>query len=190
MLMNKIRRPLVVAIIGLVMLGFGMITAVQAVKPPFIPPAFYGYPGYPAAVRIFASWDGNVMYESDASFVVSGWTYWVDETVDETELFPQPLRVQLFIKDSGGDWCEIELSRNAYGAGHIQNPNFVGPAYLWYAYFEPGYFDAGVYETNIQFTCKDPDNPSERMFCWDTDPESPTFGMDLNWFGLLTVLEG
>ncbi|MFX1415961.1 MAG: hypothetical protein ACFFC0_04065 [Promethearchaeota archaeon] len=190
--MNRTRRALVAAIIGMAILGFGLITAVEAVKPPFMPPEYLGYPGYPDAVRIWPGWDGNVIYESDASWVLSGWAYYVDEAepVDERELFPPPITVQLFIRSSGGDWCEIKLSRHAFGNAKSIDPHFVGPIHRWYAYFEPGYFDVGEYETNIQFTCKNPDNPKERMFCWDTDPTSPTYGMDLNWFGMLTVLDG
>ncbi|MHA2395276.1 MAG: hypothetical protein ACXAC0_01095 [Candidatus Thorarchaeota archaeon] len=190
--MNRIRKTLVVAIIGVVMLGFGLIAAVDAVKPPFMPPDFDPYPGYPDAVRIRPGLVGNWIYQSEASFIMQPWVYYVDEAepVDERELFPQPIRVQVWIKSSSGDWCEIKLSRNAVGNGHLINPYFVGPVYLWYAYFEPGYFAVGEYETHVQYTCKNPDNPSERMFCWDTDPTSPTYGMDLNFYGSLTVLDG
>ncbi|MFW9944132.1 MAG: hypothetical protein ACFFB7_03975 [Candidatus Sifarchaeia archaeon] len=183
--MNRVRRTLVVAIIGMAILGFGLITAVEAVKPPFMPPGYYGYPGYPDAVRIWPGWDENVIYESEASWVLSGWTYWIDETVDETELFPEPIRVHLWI---GGQ--EIKLSRHAFGNAKAIDPHFVGPVHRWYAYFEPYTFEPGVYETHIYYTCKDPDNPRERMLCWDTDPESPTFGMNIDWYGWLTVLDG
>ncbi len=191
--MSRVRRPLVVAIIGLVMLGFGLITAVEAVKPPFMPPRFDGYPGYPDAYRIFPGWDGNEIYRSEASFVLHSWAYYVDpeEPVDETELFPQPIRVQVWIKSSGGDWCEVKLSRNSWGnaAAVWGDPHFVGPNYRWYAYFEPYYFDAGVYETHVTYTCKDPDNPSQRMVCWNTIP-GPDYGTPLDFYGLLTVLDG
>jgi hypothetical protein len=183
----------VVAIIGVVMLGFGMIAAVDATKPPFLPPDYDGYPGYPDAVRIFPGWDGNWIFESEACFILQGWVYYVDEAepVDETELFPQPIRVQVWIRPAGsnGDWSEVKLSRNAVGKGHLINPYFVGPVYLWYAYFEPGYFDVGEYETHLLYTCKDPNNPSERITCWNTEP-GPNYGTPLDFYGLLTVYEG
>ena len=173
------------------MLGFGLITAAQAVKPPFQAPNFEGYPGYPDAVRLFVGFEGNEIHQSDASYLVQFWTYYVDEAepVDETELFPQPIRVQVSIRSEGGEWCEIELSRNAIGNGHL-GEHWVGPVYIWYAYFEPGSFDVGFYETHLEYTCKNPDNPSGRMYCWDTDPESDTYLMDLNFYGSLNVLEG
>lgn len=199
--MKRIQRVLVVTIISLVMLGCGMTTAVSAVKPPFMPPAYEGYPGYPDAAIIVPSFviDSNPyypnrFYESDASFIIAGWVYYVDplEPVDERELFPQPIRIQVWIKSPGGDWSEVKLSRYALGnaADIYDDPHYVGPILRWYAYFEPYTFDVGVYETHISYTCKDPDNPSQRMFCWDTDPTSPTFGQDLNWYGTFLVQEG
>jgi hypothetical protein len=187
------RRTLVVAIIGVVMLGFGMIAAVDAVKPPWLPPDFQGYPGYPDAVRLWPGLEGNWIYESEASFIVQGWGYYVDEAepVDEKELFPQPIRVQVWIRpadSSDDDWCEVELSRNAIGNGHIANPHFVGPFYLWYAYFEPGYFAVGEYETHVLYTCKDPNNPRERMTCWNTEP-GPNYMQPLDFYGSLSVFE-
>lgn len=184
---------MVVVIIGLVMLGFGMITAVSAVKPPHMPPDYYWYPGYPDAAYIFLSADDNVIYKSEASFVMAGWVYYVDpaEPVDERELFPQPIRIQIWFKISGGDWCEIKLSRYAVGnaAAVYGDPHYVGPIFRWYAYFEPGYFDVGVYQTHIQYTCKDPNNPTERMVCWNTEPGS-NYHDPLDWYGVLTVLDG
>ena len=189
--MKRIQKILVVAMLSLVMLGCGMTTAVSAVKPPFLPPTFEGYPGYPDAVRLFPILVGNEIYQSDASFFVQFWIYYVDpaEPVDETELFPQPVRVQAWIRSAGGDWCEIDLMRNSIGNGHLAAPVYVGPAYLWYAYFEPYTFDVGVYETHILYTCKNPDKPNERMVCWNTEP-GPNYHDPLDFYGTLTVLAG
>ncbi|MFW9909986.1 MAG: hypothetical protein ACFFEF_15570 [Candidatus Thorarchaeota archaeon] len=191
--MKRIQKILVVAILSLVMLGCGLTTTVSAVKPPFMPPGFEGYPGHPDALRVFFAWDGNVIHSSDPTFILSGWAYYVDEAepVDETELFPQPIRFQAWIKSSSGDWCEIKLSRHSIGnaAAIFGDPHFVGPLYRWYAYFEPYTFDAGVYETHVTYTCKDPNNPSERMVCWNTLP-GPDYGRPLDYYGLLTVLDG
>jgi hypothetical protein len=190
--MSRKRKVLVVAIIGVVMLGFGMIAAVDAVKPPYMPPTFEGYPGYPDAVRIRPGLVTNEIYKSDASFILQIWVYYVDpaEPVDERELFPQPIEVlvEYRLAGSNGDWFEVKLSRNSVGNGHLTNPYFVGPVYLWYAYFEPGYFDVGEYETHVKYTCKDPNNPSERMVCWDTAP-GPNYGTPIDFYGSLTVLE-
>ena len=115
--MNRIRRTLVVAIIGLVILGFGLISAVEAGKPP--PPG-----GYPDAERILL-WDYNVIDRSDASYVLAGWVYWVEPGYDETELFPQPIRVQMWITEDGSETeTEIKLSRHAVGNGQ---PTLVSP---------------------------------------------------------------
>ena len=175
--MNRIRRTLVVAIIGVVMLGFGLIAAVDAVKPP----------PYEDAIRIHR-FVPTTIHESDASFFWNGWVYMVEPGYDETELFPQPIRFQLWI----GDY-EIKLSRYAVGHGELEEtglfepwklPYLVGPLRCWYAYFEPGYFDVGEYQTHIKWTCKDPDSPSNRIVI-----DYPGVG-PLEFWGLLTVQEG
>ncbi len=169
--MNRIQRTLVVAIVGMAILGFGLISAVEAVKPP--PPG-----GYPDAERI-AYWEEvNVIDESDASYWLISWVYWAEPGYDETELFPQPLEVRLWIGDN-----EIKLSRHSYGHGELDDilspdwlPYVVGPMFRWYAYFEPYTFDAGVYDTHWTLTCKNPESPRERLLLTDA-------------WGLLIVLE-
>ena len=181
--MNRIKKPLVVVIIGLIMLGFGMVTAVSAVKPPFRPPTISPYPD---AVWIEPGLYDNVILQSDASFITKFWTYYVDpeEPVDETALFPQPIRCQVWI-----DGEEIKLSRSAIGNGHIPDPHYVSPVYIWYAYFEPGYFSVGEHQTHVTYTCKDPNNSAGRMVVWNTLP-GPGYGVPLDFDGLLTVLDG
>lgn len=200
--MTRIRRVLVMAIIGVVMMGFGFISAVDADKPPFMPPDYYFVPGYPDASnvngRIFPGYvydplEGpwNIFEKSDVSFIMQGWVYWEIEL----DLFPQPIQVHVWIRpaDAGEDaWVEVKLSRMAVGHGNLQYvlpPEWldvvVGPLYRWYAYFEPNYWDVGEYETHLQYTCKDPDNPSERMVVWDT-----VTGELLDYYGMFLVQEG
>ncbi|MHA2140750.1 MAG: hypothetical protein ACXADC_13440 [Candidatus Thorarchaeota archaeon] len=183
--MNRIRRTIVVAIIGMAILGFGFITAVEAVKPPPLG-------GYPDAERIWL-WDYNVIEKSDASYVLGGWVYWVEPGYDETELFPQPIRIQMWITEDGSETeTEIKLSRHAVGHGQLDEwgflpeelPYLVGPMYRWYAYFPPGYFDVGEYQTHIRYTCKDPDNPRNRIVVVD-----PFWG-PIDWYGWLSVQDG
>ncbi|MFW9976176.1 MAG: hypothetical protein ACFFDQ_12970 [Candidatus Thorarchaeota archaeon] len=204
--MNRKRKTLVVAIVGLVMLGCGLVTSVSAVKPPFHKPRYDPQPGYPDAVMIIPGfvynpsypkpwcyW--NIMDRSDASFILVGWFNWVDEMVDERELFPQPIKIQVWIKSVDSDvWCEVKLSRTAVGNAHLEDwlrpeylPYAYGPIRQWYAYFEPNHFAAGEYDSHILITCKDPDNPSERMTCWDTSvgPDEKT-----DYYGMFLVNEG
>lgn len=155
--MNRIRRTLVVAIVGMAIVGFGLISTVEAVKPPPMG-------GYPDAVRVFP-WTLTTIDASDASYFLIGWYYWVEPGYDETKLFPQPLEVRLWIGDN-----EIKLSRHSIGHGELDDlftpeemQHIVGPLFRWYAYFEPYTFDAGVYDTRITWTCKNPDYPRERL---------------------------
>jgi hypothetical protein len=203
--MNRIRRALVVAIIGVVMLGFGLISAVDAEKPPFMPPDYYFVPGYPDAWngngRIFAGyvydtlpsppWPRfNVFDHSVVSFIYTTWVYWEEEL----DLFPQPIKVLVEIRPEGSGedaWVEVKLSRHSVGHANLEgfvppewlDGRLVGPLYQWYAYFEPDYWDPGEYETHVQYTCKDPNNPGERMIIWDL--ESGDF---LDFYGMFLVL--
>ena len=173
--------------LSLVIMGCVMTTTVSAVQPPFRPPEF----PWPSGEEINPGTNDNVIYQSDASFIVRFWTYYVDETepVDELELFPEPIRVQVWFQSPSGDVCEIKLSRSVIGNGLNAPPPFVGPTYLWYVYFEPYHFEPGVYRTLVWYTCKNPDNPSERMTVWNTEP-GPGYGVPLRFFGSLTVLAG
>lgn len=171
--MNRVRRTLVVAIVGMAILGLGLITAVEAVKPP--PPG-----GLPDAVRMWPGWDGNEIYESEASYFMPGWVYWVEEGWDETKLFPQPLDVHVWIEG-----VEIDLKRYAVGHGILDRTGafwpeefeyLKGPLFRWYAFFEPYYFNVGQYETHVKWSFKNPDSPSDRIY--------------LEGWGSITVLEG
>jgi len=168
--MNRIRRKLVVAIVGMAILGFGLISTVEAIKPP--PPG-----GYPDAVRILPT-GVHTIHESDASYFLIAWYYWVEPGYDETELFPQPLEFRLWIGNN-----EIKLSKHAFGHGELDEiftpeelQHIVGPLFRWYAYFEPYTFDAGVYDTHVTFSCKNPESPREKIVLGHA-------------WGLLTVLE-
>jgi len=172
--MRRIRRILLVAIVGMAILGLGFITAAEAVKPP--PPD-----GFPDATPLFFGWDGNEIYESEASYVMTDWVYWVEEGYDETKIYPQPIDVHMWI-----DGVEIDLKRCAVGHGNLDSvgeidpswlPYLKGPLFRWFAYFEPYYFDVGQYETHIILSFKDSDSPSERIIFID-------------WYGLITVLSG
>ncbi len=187
------------AIIGVVMMGFGFISAVDADKAPFMPPDYYWVPGYPDASntngRIFAwyTYDPlagpwNIFEQSDVTFFYTTWVYWEIEL----DIFPQPIDVDLWIRPAGsGDdaWVEVKLSRHSVGHGNLEGviPDdwldiVAGPFYEWYVYFEPGYWDVGEYETHFQYTCKNPDNPSERMIVWDT-----VSGELLDYYGMFLV---
>lgn len=198
-----------IAILGVLMMGFGFISAVDADKPPFMPPDYYAVPGYPDANnangRIFPGYvydetEGpwNIFEQSDASFILQGWAYVVCDLYDETELFPQPIRFHVWIKpaDSGDDaWREVELTRHAFGHGLLGEPDdtlpsgseFVGPAFRWYAYFEPFTWAPGVYETHMTYTCKNPNNPKDKeMIVWD-----PNYGDEpLDYYGMFMVIDG
>ncbi|MFX1415960.1 MAG: hypothetical protein ACFFC0_04060 [Promethearchaeota archaeon] len=171
--MNRIQRTLVVAIVGMAILGLGLVTAVEAVKPPPLG-------GYDDATPIYMGWDENVIYESEASYVMAGWFYYVSPDWNDKEMFPQPIDIDMWI---GGE--EVKLSRVSIGHGNLDdiwwwppdNHEYaVGPLFRWYAYFEPYTFDPGVYELRILWTSKDPDSPSDRMDAGE-------------FSGLLTVLE-
>lgn len=205
--MSKIRRVLVMAIIGVVMMGFGFISAVDADKPPFMPPDYYFVPGYPDAWngngRIFTGYvydtlpsppypRFNVFEQSVVSFILEGWVYWEIEL----DLFPQPIQVHVWVRPSGASddaWDEVKLSKVARGHGNLEDwvpPEWLdgrlaGPMYHWYTYFEPGYWDVGEYETHVQYTCKDPDNPRQRMVVWDT-----VTGELLDYYGMFLVVDG
>ena len=191
------------AILGVVIMGFGFISAVDADKPPFSPPDYYFVPGYPDASnvngRIFPGYTydpdagpWNIFEQSDVSFIFQGWVYWEVEL----DMFPQPIRVHVWVRPAGsGDdaWVEVKLSRNSIGHGNLEDwvpPDWLefvaGPEYHWYAYFEPGYWDVGEYETHLQYTCKDPNNPKNKeMVVWDT-----VTGELLDYYGMFLVQEG
>jgi len=156
-------------------LGLGFITAVEAVKPP--PPD-----GFPDATPLYFGWDLNEIYQSEASYVMTDWVYWVEEGYDETKIYPQPIDVHMWI-----DGVEIDLKRCAVGHGNLDSalpPEYLpyltylkGPLFRWFAYFEPYYFDIGQYKTHLIVSFKDPDSPSDRIIYID-------------WYGLITVLPG
>jgi hypothetical protein len=206
MKMRRIQRLLVIAILGVVMLGFGFISTADATKAPFMPPDYYFVPGYPDANnangRIFPGYVlgtlpsppyplFNLIDRSQVSFIYQTWVYWIIEL----DIFPQPIKVQVWVRESGaGDdaWVELKLERHAVGCGHYEEwlyPSWwdivSGPIYQWYAYFEPYYWDVGEYETHLLYTCKDPDNPGERMVVWDT-----VSGEYLDYYGMFQVVDG
>jgi hypothetical protein len=155
--MDRIRRTLVVAIVGMAILGFGLISTVEAVKPP-------PRGGYPDAVRIFPV-SPNTIYESDASYFLIAWYYYVSPEWNDKELFPQPVEFQFWIGNN-----EVKLSRHAIGHGELDElfppeelQYIEGPLFRWYAYFEPYTFDVGVYDTHAMWTFKDPNSPSDRQ---------------------------
>jgi len=155
--MKRKSQVLVLVILGLAMLGFNLIAAVDAVGPPPYEDAMYIHHRY-----------GATICESDASFVYVGWFYWVEEGYNEWELLPVPLKVEMEIGS-----MEIKLSRNAIGRGNMipwVEENSKGPLYLWYAYFEPYYFEPGTYTVRTTMTCKDPDSPSERIVVYIFEP--------------------
>jgi hypothetical protein len=184
-------------------MGFGFISAVDADKPPFMPPDYYFVPGYPDANnangRIFPGYvydtlpsppypRFNVFDQSDVSFINQIWIYWEIEL----DLFPQPIQVDVWVRPAGsGDdaWIEVKLSRHSIGVGNLEGviPDswldiVSGPFYEWYVYFDPGYWEPGEYETHLQYTCKNPDNPSQRMIVWDT-----VTGELLDYYGMFLV---
>lgn len=171
--MSKILKTLVLAIVGMTILGLGFITSVEAVKPP--PPD-----GFPDATRIFPGREDNDIHESEASYIMNGWYYYVGPDWDDKEAYPQPIDFQAWI-----DGKEVKLSRNSIGNGNLadtlippENVEYaVGPLFQWYAYFEPYTFDPGVYVTRALWTCKDPNSPSDRIEV-------------LEVWGFLNVLEG
>ena len=204
--MRRIQRLLVMAILGVVILGFGYISTADATKAPFMPPDYYFVPGYPDANnangRIYPGYvydtlpsppypRFNVFDQSDVSFINQIWIYWEIEL----DLFPQPIKVDVRVRPAGsGDdaWVDVKLSRHSIGCGNLEGviPDswldiVSGPFYEWYAYFEPGYWEVGEYETHLQYTCKDPDNPSQRMIVWDT-----VTGELLDYYGMFLVLDG
>ena len=205
--MSRIRKVLMMAILGVVIMGFGFISTADATKAPFMPPDYYFVPGHPEANYangcIFPGYVYgtlpsppyplyNIFNQSEVSFIYQTWVYWRVEL----DLFPQPLQVQVWVRpaDAGDDaWVEIELERHSVGHGRLEgmvpddwlDGRLVGPLFQWYAYFEPGYWDVGEYETRLLYTCKDPDNPSERMVIWDT-----VTGELLDYEGMFLVLDG
>ncbi len=197
--MSRIRRVLVMAILGVVIMGFGFISAVDADKPPFMPPDYYFVPGHPESNningRIFAYYTydpeagpWNIFDESAVSFFYTSWVYWEVEL----DIFPQPIQVHLWIREAGAGedaWDDIKLDRHSVGHGNLEGvvPDewldiVAGPYYEWYVYFDPGYWEPGEYETHMQYTCKNPDNPSERMVVWDTVTGDP-----LDFYGMFLV---
>ncbi|MFW9805422.1 MAG: hypothetical protein ACFFFK_01675 [Candidatus Thorarchaeota archaeon] len=202
--MSRLRRVLVMAILGVVMMGFGFISAADADKAPFMPPDYYFVPDHPEANnvngRIFPGYvydetagPWNIFEQSDVSFIFQTWVYWIVEL----DIFPQPIQVHVWVREAGaGDdaWSEVKLSRHSAGCGNWEDwldPSWLdpvivsGPLYMWYAYFEPGYWNVGAYETHLQYTCKNPDNPRERMIVWDT-----VTGELLDYYGMFLVTDG
>ncbi|MFW9887737.1 MAG: hypothetical protein ACFFER_06110 [Candidatus Thorarchaeota archaeon] len=149
--MNRMQRALMVAVVGMVILGFSLVTTVKAVQPP----PRWGWPeGSEYGTRI--GWQRNavtVISESEACYFLNGWRYWVEPGYDERELFPQPIKYHLFI---GAE--EIHLSRNTIGVGNLpeNGPDeyFVGPLFRWYQYFEPYHFRPGTYVIRFIITYK------------------------------------
>jgi hypothetical protein len=170
--MNRVRRILVVAIVGMAILGLGFITAARADKPPKAN-------GFPDATPLYVEWDGNEIHQSEASYLITGWVYWVEEGYDETKLYPHPIDAHLWIGD-----VEIDLQRYAVGHGNLDSlvppewlPYLKGPFFGWFAYFEPYYFDVGQYDIHTTLSFKNPDSPSGDRIYFD-------------YWGLVTVLPG
>ena len=81
--MKRKSQVLVLAILGLTVLGFNLIAAVDAGKPP----------PFEDAVQI-AWWQDTTICESEASYYFIGWYWYIDEVDNEWEEFPVPIKVE------------------------------------------------------------------------------------------------